>query len=319
MEFGVAIPNFGARVEPEQLYEWATVCDEAGFGYAMVTDHIAQTPDVRRVYNEEFLEPFTTLAYIAAVTKRIRVGTTVTVVPLRHPLETARAVATIDRLAGGRLVLGVGVGGAPQEYTALGVPYAQRGAIADEYLDVLAAMWSAHREYSYHGRFVAFDNVLASPAPSKCGGPEIWVGGSSGAALRRAARYAAWHPTFPNLDELISVKIPQLRTAAEKLNRPMPAIRPRLHLEIHDHAVTGQDRPAGVGSPRQISDDLHRLHHAGIAGVIFDPVRHPAISRDAPASRTDEQNRLELMQIGRAATEIVNLSTGTIRASYAGS
>ncbi|AMU75773.1 TIGR03619 family F420-dependent LLM class oxidoreductase [Mycobacteroides abscessus] len=313
MDFGVSIPNYGACVSAGSLRAWASTAEKLGFSYAMVTDHIAQTPDVRRTYSEDFLESFTALTYIAALTSEIKIGTTVTVLALRNPINTAGIVASIDRLSGGRMILGVGVGGAAQEYAALGVPFTRRGAITDEYLEAIAALWRAGGPVGFDGKFTSFHDVLPTPHTAQEGGPEIWVGGSADAALRRAAQHSAWHPTFPDLDELLARKLPRLRTVAQTLHRPVPAVRPRIHLDIHKKPVERTARPIGIGSSEQIKEDLHRLQQAGIAGVIFDPVRHPGIHPDAPPSRTHAQDTRELDQIRTAADELINPVTGTIR------
>ncbi|MEU5529493.1 LLM class flavin-dependent oxidoreductase [Micromonospora chersina] len=110
------------------LRQWAQTVEGLGFDLLMVSDHIAVTPDVAEQYPAPFYEPFTTLSWLAGVTRRVRLGTTVLIVPYRHPLLTARMAANLYRLSGGRLVLGVGVGWARQEFEALGVPFRRRGA-----------------------------------------------------------------------------------------------------------------------------------------------------------------------------------------------
>ena len=135
----------------------------------MISDHVAVTPDVAEQYPPPFYEPFTTLAWLAGLTDRIKLGTTVLIVPYRHPLLVARMAANLNELSGGRLVLGVGVGWAVQEFDALGVPFRQRGQLTDDYLQTIRAAWENDEDY-------------------RGGRIPIWVGGNSEAGLRRAVR-----------------------------------------------------------------------------------------------------------------------------------
>jgi alkanesulfonate monooxygenase SsuD/methylene tetrahydromethanopterin reductase-like flavin-dependent oxidoreductase (luciferase family) len=134
MHLGVNVPNYGPGTDPGVLREWARLVEGLGFDLLMVSDHVVITPDVAVRYPERFFEPFTTLSWLAGITTRVRLGTTVIVLPYRHPLLVARMAGNLDELSGGRLVLGVGVGGARQEFEALGVPFTRRGQLTDEYL-----------------------------------------------------------------------------------------------------------------------------------------------------------------------------------------
>src|SRR3984885_2019120 len=127
MHLGVNVPNYGPGTDPGVLRERALTVEGLGFGLLMVSAHVVVTPNVAVRYPEPFFEPFTTLSWLAAITTRVRLGTTVLVLPYRHPLLVARMAKNLNELSGGRLVLGVGVGGARQEVEALGVPFTERG------------------------------------------------------------------------------------------------------------------------------------------------------------------------------------------------
>jgi alkanesulfonate monooxygenase SsuD/methylene tetrahydromethanopterin reductase-like flavin-dependent oxidoreductase (luciferase family) len=127
VELGVNVPNFGPGTNPGRLRDWARTVEGLGYDLLMVSDHVAITPDVEAQYPAPFYEPFTTLSWLGGVTDRIRLGTTVLIAPYRHPLLTARMAANLDQLSGGRLVLGVGVGWARQEFEALGADFDRRG------------------------------------------------------------------------------------------------------------------------------------------------------------------------------------------------
>ena len=134
MKAGVNLINFGPGTDPESLERWVRLSESLGYHLLMTSDHIAVTPDVQSRYPAHFFEPISLLGWLAGITKSIEIGTTVIIVPYRNVLEMARSLANIDQLSGGRLIFGVGVGWAQQEFKALGVPFSQRGAITSEYL-----------------------------------------------------------------------------------------------------------------------------------------------------------------------------------------
>ena len=252
MRLGVNVPNFGPGTRPDTLARWAQTVEGLGFDLLMVSDHIAVTPDVAEQYPAPFYEPFTTLAWLAGLTHRVRLGTTVLIVPYRHPLLVARMAANLNDLSGGRLVLGVGVGWARQEFDALDVAFGQRGRLTDEHLLAIRAAWRDDRDY-------------------RSGHIPLWIGGNSDAALRRAVRLGdAWHPLRFTPGWLTSA-VDRLTTAAADEHRPRPALMPRIALQLTAAPVTGEDRLAGHGTIRQITDDLERLRLLGAGTVVLDP------------------------------------------------
>ncbi|MGC3863109.1 LLM class flavin-dependent oxidoreductase [Micromonospora chersina] len=244
MQLGVNVPNFGPGTDPGVLREWARVVEDLGFDLLMMSDHVVITPDVGVRYPEPFYEPFTTLSWLAGVTTRVRLGTTVLVLPYRHPLLVARMANNLDQLSAGRLVLGVGVGWARQEFETLGVPFRERGRLTDDYLATLRT---------------------ASTVP-------MWVGGNSEVAIRRAVRFdAPWHP--------LRVTLPWLRTtlAAHRV----PALAPRIALRLTDEPVEDPARLAGVGALSQVLDDIEQLAELGSDAVVLDPYHgEPEETRD---------------------------------------
>ncbi|MFF7676839.1 LLM class flavin-dependent oxidoreductase [Actinacidiphila glaucinigra] len=252
MRIGVNVPNFGPGTDPGVLRDWARTVEGLGFDLLMVSDHVVVTPDVAEQYPAPFYEPFTTLSWLAGVTDRIRLGTTVLILPYRHPLLTARMAANLNMLSGGRLVLGVGVGWARQEFAALGVPFERRGALTDEHLTALREAWKDEADYA------------GGPVP-------LWIGGNSAAGRRRAVRVGdAWHPlrfTLPWLREAVG----ELASQAREQGRPVPALVPRIALRITAEPVTGPDRLAGVGTFEQITADLADLRALGADTVVLDP------------------------------------------------
>lgn len=246
MQLGVNVPNFGPGTDPGVLREWARVTEGLGFDLLMVSDHVAVTPDVAERYPEPFHEPFTTLSWLAGLTTKLRLGTTVLVLPYRHLLLVARMAANLDRLSGGRFVLGVGVGWARQEFDALGVPFTERGRLTDECLGTLRDAWRT---------------------PAADGGNSdvhvpVWVGGHSEAAIRRTIRFGdAWHP--------LRLPLPLMRSVLR--SHDLPGFAPRIALRLTTTPVDTPERPVGVGTLDQVLDDLDQLRLLGADTVVLDP------------------------------------------------
>ena len=270
MKIGVNLINFGPSAAPETLTRWVQLAEALGYHFIMTSDHIAITPDVQSRYPAPFYEPLSTLGWLAGITQTMEIGTTVIIVPYRHPLETARVLANVDQLSGGRLIFGVGVGWAQQEFEALGAPFRQRGAMTNEYLEAIKVLWTEDCA-SYEGRFVTFRDVTTSPRPMQQPHPPIWVGGASEAAMRRTARYAqAWHPIRPRLTTFRDEQIPRLRAIAEAEQRPMPAVCPRIRLRLTDAPMSDDERIMGEGSVDQMRRDMEALQAMGCDYVLLD-------------------------------------------------
>ena len=256
MRLGVNVPNFGPGTNPDVLRRWALTVEGLGFDLLMVSDHIAVTPDVAEQYPAPFYEPFTTLSWLAGLTRGIRLGTTVLIVPYRHPLLIARMAANLNDLSGGRLVLGVGVGWAREEFGALGVPFRDRGRLTDEHLLAIRAAWQDETDY-------------------RSGHIPLWIGGNSDAALRRAVRLGdAWHP-LRFTPGWMAEAAARLTACAADQGRPAPALMPRIALRLTEAPVTapvsGGDRLAGHGTIDQIMADLGQLRSLGADTVVLDP------------------------------------------------
>ena len=270
MKIGVNLINFGPGAHPQALKSWAQLAEALGYHLIMTSDHIALTPDVQSRYPAPFYEPLSTLGWLAGITQHIQIGTTVIILPYRSILETARACANVDQLSGGRFILGVGIGWAEQEFQALGVPYHQRGAMTNEYLEALRLLWSQDVA-TFEGKFVSFKEVNTAPRPVQSPAPPIWVGGASDAALRRAVLWGdAWHPIRIRTDWLRKTGIPRLKEVAEREGRPMPAICPRIRLRLTETTWPDDDRVAGQGSLEQVHRDLAELEELGCSYVVLD-------------------------------------------------
>jgi len=270
MKFGVNTINFGPGTSPASLERWARFAEAVGFHLVMISDHVAITPDVHSRYPAPFYDPFITLGWLAGITSRVELGTTVAILPYRHPLQTARMVSNLDQLSGGRFIFGIGVGWAKQEFEALAVPFDRRGRLTNEYLAAIKTLWT-NDVASFDGEFVSFKDVHTAPRAVRSPHPPIWVGGSSEGALERAVRYGdAWHPLQIRMAWLRDQGLPRLRKMADAASKPVPALCPRISLLLTDSRLDDEKRLAGQGTLDQVRADLEQLALLGAQYVLFD-------------------------------------------------
>ncbi|WP_105971930.1 LLM class F420-dependent oxidoreductase [Streptomyces geranii] len=191
-----------ATATPATLVDIARTADRSGFAYLASCDHVAIPRRLAPAMSTVWYDPVATLAHLAAVTERVRLLSHVAVVGLRHPLLTAKQYATLDHLSGGRLILGVGAGHVREEFEALGVDFERRGAVLDETVDALRAALGPDEFPEFHGKLFDFEGLGQLPRPAQERVP-LWVGGSSPAAVRRAAlKGDGWLPQGDPRDRL---------------------------------------------------------------------------------------------------------------------
>ncbi|MEU6309955.1 TIGR03619 family F420-dependent LLM class oxidoreductase [Streptomyces sp. NPDC047014] len=194
----------------------ARAAEGAGFGYLATCDHVAVPRRLAGAMSTVWYDPVATLSFLAGITERVRLLSHVAVLGLRHPLISAKQYATLDHLSGGRLILGVGAGHVPEEFEVLGVDFARRGAVLDETLDALRAALGPEEYPEFEGELFAFRDLGQLPRPAQERVP-VWVGGSSAAAVRRAAvRGDGWLPQGDPRDRLPAqiARIRELRAEA---------------------------------------------------------------------------------------------------------
>jgi probable F420-dependent oxidoreductase len=216
------------------------------------------------------LDPFVMLAAVAGATSRIRLATSVLVVPYYDPVILANSAASMDVISSGRFALGAGTGWNPEEFEAIGVPLSQRGARTDEHLHVIKALWAAE-PVTYTGKFTRLREAVASVRPRTPGGPQVWVGGHSDAALRRALHFAdGWHGAGSTTPPR---RMPAPASPASA-NRPVVTPRPLTLTTVGFLIPPGfipsrpaPGRPLGGTQPTvgSIVDDLARLYTAGVS------------------------------------------------------
>jgi probable F420-dependent oxidoreductase len=179
---------------PDEILAVARAADRLGFAWVTCSDHVAVPAGYAASMGATWYEPATTLAFVAAATHRVRLLSHVLVLPYRHPLTAAKLFATLDRLSGGRAIIGAGSGHLKPEFRSLGLDHAARAAMSDEYLDALAAALE-HEVSSFSGRFVSWRDMMIAPRPIQTPRPPLWVGGNTPAMARRAGRRGdGWIP-----------------------------------------------------------------------------------------------------------------------------
>jgi probable F420-dependent oxidoreductase len=286
MKFGLRYANLGRYVAGPAAVELAQAAEAAGFDSIWTVEHVVvpQAYQSRYPYSadgrmgsglEDFPipDPLVWLAYVASATRTLKLGTAILILPQRNPVVTAKAVASLDSLAGGgRVLLGIGIGWLAEEFSALGVPFADRSARTDEYVAALRVLWSQECA-SFQGRFVRFDRVFCRPRPPERRIP-IVVGGDSPAAARRAGRLGdGYFPARPPAPALLD----EMRRAAEAAGRDPKSIEltvaaPTDPREIEALARQGVARVAvpvssAAGLPAQVRtpDDVLRYGKETIA------------------------------------------------------
>jgi len=197
LKIGVCSANSGPYATPARLRSVGELCEATGVESIWVSEHLVvsdpRTPPSPMDPEDPILDPVTALAFLAGITSSVRLGTGVVVLPLRNPLVLAKALATVDVVSGGRLIVGLGVGYVEREFAAIGVPFTDRGARFEEHLAAMRSIWTEHRP-AFTGRYVAFDRVQAHPHPVQDPHPPIVLGGYAPAVLRRAVREAdGWY------------------------------------------------------------------------------------------------------------------------------
>lgn len=248
----------------DELAAVARAADEAGFFYVGVCDHVAVPSEQAVVMGEEWWDTVATMGWLAGITERVRLLSHVYVPVYRHPLQVAKAFSTIDAISGGRVILGVGAGHVRGEFEALGIPFEQRGTLLDESIDALRAAFAEDYPTLPGPRWPAAD-LGQRPRPVQEDGPPIWVGGSSPAALRRAAqRGDGWLPQGPVTPELIA-RIRDLRDQAGRHDAfDIGALVGPTYVGEPDWDLGG---PALSGPPEKLAHVLGKFRTMGVAQV----------------------------------------------------
>ena len=288
MRYGFYLPTRGPTATRDGVLTLAREGERLGLHSAMIADHIVfpvtsdsaypYTIDRKHPGGGDALETFSILGVVAGATERLRLVTSVLVLPYRNPVLTAKMVASLDVLSGGRVTLGVGVGWLKEEFEALDSPdFERRGAATDEWLTIFKQLWT-QSPASFNGEFYQYQDIRCEPFPLQKPHPPIWVGGHSRAALRRTARYGdGWHPVgaiaaSPLPPQDMRAHLAMLRRLTEAEGRDFAAIDISYKAPLYDTAVSDRDgtRRSFSGNADDIAGDIHSFAAIGVHELIFD-------------------------------------------------
>jgi probable F420-dependent oxidoreductase len=266
MKLGFSLLNNWGADDPQALVELACRAEEAGVESVWVHDHVFNVGHVfDRIGGKPYYEPLTLLTYVAARTQRVRLGTSVLVLPYHNPVRLAKAAATLDVLSGGRLIMGVGVGLIEKEIRAMGSPYPERGAFTDEAIAVMRALWTQD-EPKFDGKYSRFDGMKFSPKPLQKPAIPIVIGGVSRPAIRRAARLGdGWQPLGLS-PEALGPAIATLRDEARAAGRDAVKIPVSIAMSL---AAARAGRHALGTKPAEIIKNAKAYASLGVETLII--------------------------------------------------
>jgi probable F420-dependent oxidoreductase len=289
MRFGFPIPTRGDLGTLDTIRRLGQAADRFQYDSVWITDHVVIPKATNSKYPyspdgsfdlgaaQHYLDALTVMSYLAGVTERVAIGSSVLILPYRNPMLVAKMVATLDVLSRGRAILAVGVGWMREEFAALNLTtFEERGAVTDEYIRILRELWTEEWP-SFRGRFYSFDKVRFYPKPVQKPHPPIWIGGHTKAAIRRAALLGdGWHPIglrppaglYP---EEFAKAVASLRDQAVAAGRDPKAIALsfRAPLRFTDGGTPGSRTPF-IGSRDQIVEDIRTYQRLGVSHLVFD-------------------------------------------------
>ena len=305
MEYGFSIPTRGPLATRNALLALSKRGEELGFSYVAIPDHIVIPRQIGSPYpynvarkmvgadDGDCLEQLALMAYLAAATSKLRLLTSIMVVPHRSPVFTAKALATIDVLSQGRVTVGCGVGWMEEEFKAIGAPpFSERGKVTDEYLRIFKVLWTED-DPRFEGSYAQFQDVSFLPKPVQKPHPPLWIGGESPAALRRVVALGdAWYPIGSNpqfpLDtaDRYSQAVSRLRDEAAAANRDPASIGlaywASWYKEGRTHTLANGHRQLFTGTDVDVAQDIAQFRLLGVRHLLFNFIR-PTLSESLTA------------------------------------
>ncbi len=295
MRYGFYLPTRGPLANRQDLSKILDTAERLGFASTMVADHIILPTKIESPYpytvagnfvsESECFEQLSMMAFVAGRTEKLRIVSSVMIVPHRNPVFNAKALATIDVLSGGRVTVGIGVGWLAEEFKALGTaPFKDRGAVTDEYIDIFRRLWTG-KPVAYQGKFYSFDEVTCHPAPIQKPGLPIWIGGHSGPALRRVAKLGdGWHPVgataaSPLPPDEMREKLGLIADMMQKEGRDFSKLEISYKAPIYDGGVPpkGENRRLFTGGRDAALEDIATFKKLGVHELVFD-FRAPSLN-----------------------------------------
>jgi len=296
MDYGFSIPTRGPLATRDSLLAIVKRGEELGFSYLAIPDHIVIPRQIGSPYpyntarkmvgaaDGDCLEQLVLMSYLAAATAKIRLLTSIMVVPHRSPMFTAKALATIDMLSQGRVTVGCGAGWMEEEFKAVGAPpFAERGKVTDEYLRMFKTLWTED-DPRFEGNYARFRDISFLPKPAQKPHPPLWIGGESPAALRRVVALGdAWYPIGSNpefpLDTVERYKqaLSRLRDEANRAHRDPAGIElaywANWYKEGQSRTLDNGQRQLFTGSDAEVAGDIGAFRSLGVRHLLFNFVR----------------------------------------------
>lgn len=279
MEYGMCVPHYGKPVDISHTLGVARSAEELGFASVWVTDHLFVPSTLEIIYRDNMLEPLALLSHLAAVVSRVRLGTSVIILPYRNPIIVAKMLATIDQLSHGRLIVGAAVGWMEDEFNALKAPFAERGALSDESLRIIRDLWTKDVS-SHHGQFYQYNDMQASPRPVQQPGPPIWIGGNSARARRRVAELGdGWHTSGLDAASMAPGCAHVRELWAKNGRAGAPVFSARIDLALDGVSQPLLSYPPRAGRPTRIPmhgsvgavvDALGAMREIGVTHAVFE-------------------------------------------------
>jgi probable F420-dependent oxidoreductase len=293
MHYGFYLPTRGPTATAEDLETFVQRGEALGFHSVMIADHLVFPVEIHSKYpytvggafpgHGDALDQLALMAFVAGKTRRLRLVTSVMILPYRNPVTTAKTLATIDVLSGGRVTVGVGVGWLREEFEALQAPdFDRRGAVSNEYLQIFKTLWTQDPA-SFTGEFYQFNALHCLPHPLQKPHPPLWIGGHSRAALRRAAQYGdGWHPVganpaIPLRPAEFEAALGDLRRLTEAAGRDFEALTISYKAPLYDVTLSGAiEKQVGLerrpfsGTTAQVVEDIRTYARLGVRELIFD-------------------------------------------------
>ena len=270
MKFGFVIPQNWGLSDPQDVVQFGVRAEELGYDSVWVNHHILNVGYIYdRLEDRPYYDALTVLTWVAARTERVRLGTTVLVLPYLNPLVLAKTIATLDVMSCGRVSLGVGVGMLREENEALGSDFTTRGAYADESIEVLRDLWTSD-DPSHSGRFFDYGGFKFSPKPVQSPGVPILIGGMSRAAMRRTARLGdGWHPNGGTVSQL-GDRFDALKTMCAEFDRDPGEVSlvVRGELDVLDTPSEDPSTPM-IGTPDQLLRSIEAYESIGVSEIVL--------------------------------------------------
>lgn len=290
MKFGLGMPAlilyppvmspWEPEASPADILRIARKADELGYEWLTVPEHIVMPKEMGETMGPRYPEALSAAAVLAGATTRIKILTYILVLPYRNPVLLAKQIATLDFLSGGRITLGTAAGHMEREFDILQVPFAERGALTDEYLRAMKELWTSD-EPSFQGRYVQFEEILFEPKPAQKPHPPILIGGNSKPAMRRAATlgdgWLPWLVTREQLPERLSYIFEQ--PGFQERGRPFEVVMPLAVLNVEDYTHRELGRTRVPRQREEIVEEIGLLREAGTTGTLVAPPRTPSVEQ----------------------------------------